>query len=472
MNAAHPEASAVAARLSKRKVLVGLHCHRRAWLACNEPARATEPDARRQREAGSPLDLEARRLFPGGRPISHPYWAHTAAMAATRAQMADPNVPALFEAAFEHDGVRIRVDVLERLGPERWGLRAVKATPRVKEIDIDDLALQACVLAGCGLDVASIELIHVDPRYARAPEGVDWERLFVRADCTRAVTPRLFAMAAAVGRLQQVIDRRMEPAIEPGHHCKEPWDCEFWAWCTRGKPSDWIFMLPNLGANRFEALSAAGVERIVDIPDDVKLTDVQARVRRCARSGSACVAERLSHDLEGFGPPAWYLDFESSTPVVPRYPGTHPFQTIPVQWSLQRLDAEGGIEAVEFRADGCSDPRRPLAEALVEALGGDDLPVVVYSHFERTRLAELSSQHADLEAELDRITGRLADLLPVVRRNVYLPAFGGSFSLEAVARALAPGLRWEGGGITRRTRALLEVHQALRALSPSPDPSD
>jgi hypothetical protein len=32
-------------------------------------------------------------------------------------------MPAVFEAAFGHEGVRVRVDVMERLSAGEWGLR-------------------------------------------------------------------------------------------------------------------------------------------------------------------------------------------------------------------------------------------------------------------------------------------------------------------------------------------------------------
>ena len=43
------------------------------------------------------------------------------AVARTAALMADARVPAIFEAAFEYDGIRIRVDVMERLALRRLG---------------------------------------------------------------------------------------------------------------------------------------------------------------------------------------------------------------------------------------------------------------------------------------------------------------------------------------------------------------
>jgi hypothetical protein len=88
--------------------------------------------------------------------------------------MADASVPAVFEAAFEYDGIRIRVDVLERLGSGAWGLREVKSSGGLKHHFIDDIALQAYVLRGAGVTISSIELLHVNTGYMRGAGGIVW----------------------------------------------------------------------------------------------------------------------------------------------------------------------------------------------------------------------------------------------------------------------------------------------------------
>jgi Domain of unknown function(DUF2779) len=67
-------------------------------------------------------------------------------------------------------------------------------------------------------------------------------------------------------------------------------------------------------------------------------------------------------------PYGFYLDFEAFLPAVPLYPGTRPYQTIPFQWSLHRVDSEGTVSHREFLAEGDLDPRRQFAETLIAAL--------------------------------------------------------------------------------------------------------
>src|SRR5262249_43727106 len=116
-------------------------------------------------------------------------------------------------------------------------------------------------------------------------------------------------------------------------------------------------------------------------------------------------------------------------PAVPLYVGTKPYQALPFQWSLHRVDSDGASNHQEFLADAASDPRRPFAETLVLALKGSKLPIIVYSAYEKARPKELSTTFFDLARPIEAILRRLKDLLPVARNGLYHPEFGFSSSI-------------------------------------------
>jgi len=429
--------------LSKSKVLAGQQCSRRLWFTCFTPELAGPPDARLNAilEAGTEVGRKAHGLFPGGVLVEEQ--DSRQALTRTRALVADPTVPAIFEAAFEHDRVRIRVDVLERLADGAWGLREVKSSGGVKDVHIYDVAVQQYVLEGVGLKVSSLELIHVDTQYVRGAGPIDWRLFFKRADVAAAVRERRVQVPAIVADLHQTLALTEAPVVEPSPHCWTPYGCEFWEHCTRDKPEDWILHLPHVRTARMEALRAAGVERITEIPDDFDLGAIPARIRDVLQSGREFVSPQLGSALEGFGPPAFYLDFETMNPAIPLYPGTRPYERLPFQWSLHRVDRDGGVIHREFLADGRSDPRRMVAEGLVAALGGNTDPIVVYSSFESSVLNDLAAALPDLAPEIQAVRRRLRDLLRVVQAHVYRSAFRCSFSLKSVAPALVPGFGYD-----------------------------
>lgn len=433
--------------LTQSDYLEGLKCRRRMWLERYIPSRADRTDLSPQvhREEQWALRRLSERLFPGGVRASGVPGDPVSAAAETRRLLADPRIPAIFGAVFDRDGVEIRVDVLERLPAGRFGLHRVSLAGSGEALDVEVLALQRFVLEHCGLHATHNELLQLDRAYVRGPDGVDPTRLFARVDCRRKVEARLREIRQSLRQLHELLDGHTEPGIEPGLHCRQFHGCEYWHWCTRSKPGDWILRLPGLDERQCDDLRTRGVQRIAEIPENVRLSALQARARTAARSGHIEVLPRLESGLHGYGPPAWYLEVKTISPAIPVYPRTRPFQVIPYQWSLAQVDAEKKIHHRHFASSNGRDRRREFAETLIETLGGDRLPVVVYAHFERRRLVDLRGEFPDLEVPLGSIIGRLADLLPVLRKCVYHPGFGGSFSIRRVAPVLVPGFEWNCG---------------------------
>jgi hypothetical protein len=488
--------------LTKSRYLAGLQCPRRLWLVVHEPLPYEAPDPGSPMDVGQVIGRKAHLLFPGGVLIDEEPWQHAEAAARTAALMSDARVPAIFEAAFECDDIRIRVDVMERLADGTWGLREVKSSTGLKDHYLDDIALQVYVARGAGVAVSSIELVHVNTAYVRGPDGICWTDFFARTDVGDAVSVKLTALHDRLPAMRDCLAMLAMPDVEPGKQCDSPYTCEFKDRCTADKPDDWINYLPRLSAARAIELKALGIEAISAIPADFPLTYQQGVIRDATASGQPFVAPDLARLLHGFGPPTCYLDFEAMMPPIPLYEGTRPYQTIPFQWSLHVATEDGALHHREFLADGAGDPRRQFALTLIDALDAFDGPIVVYSPYEKTRLGELAAQFPDLRSAIGSISARLVDLLPIVRGGVYFPEFWFSNSIKSVAPALSPGFGYDdlegiadglgaaaaflqlaSGCISapeeidrlrsallaychRDTMAMVEVHRALMRLAP------
>jgi hypothetical protein len=425
--------------LNEAGYLSGLQCERRLWLGAREPERA---------EAGSPSVEEilsraaaarrhARELFPGGTVVRE--MGHAEAVETTGSLLRDRGVPAIFAAAFEHGSVRVRVDVVERLEGGSFRLYGVSESARAGEDDLDAIALALFAARGSGLLVARAEIIHVDESYVRGPGPIDWSAYFARREVTREAEFLLEDITDQVARFTHVIELPTPPEVEPSPHCRRPWPCEFRAHCLRGRPEDWIDLLPSLRSSRFHALREAGFERISEIPGDFPLAAVQERARDAHRDGELAFSADLKRALADLGPPSDYLDFEAIAPAIPTYAGTRPYQVVPFGWSLHQLGDEGDLVHSEFLARGDTDPRREFSESLIAALGTSKRPVIVYSPFEGQVLRDLAEAMPDLAELLKRIRRHLRDLYEVVRNGVYHVEFAGSFSLKRVAGVLSPG---------------------------------
>src|SRR5262249_11053592 len=130
-------------------------------------------------------------------------------------------------------------------------------------------------------------------------------------------------------------------------------------------------------------------------------------------------------------------------PAIPLYPGTRPYDQMPFQWSMHRVDAKGRTTHREFLADCRTDPRPAFAQALLAAVQHRRWPIVVWSGFESAILAGLAAALPEHTAELARVRARLVDLLPITRKHVCHPGFAESYSIKQVAPVLAPAIAYD-----------------------------
>jgi hypothetical protein len=82
-------------------------------------------------QQGHDVGMLARRLFTGGVGVCE--HSFDQAIRATRELVANPKVPAIFEAVFEHQNVLVKVDVLHRRQDGRWRLIEVKSTTDLRD---------------------------------------------------------------------------------------------------------------------------------------------------------------------------------------------------------------------------------------------------------------------------------------------------------------------------------------------------
>lgn len=421
--------------LTKSRYLAALQCDRRLWLEVHDSKGGT-PLGEAQRHIfrmGAEVGKAAHELFPGGVLVEASPADHAEAVAETDRLMADEAVPAIFEAAFEYEGVRIRVDILERLGARRgsgktgsrWGLREVKSSSKLKRAQhLPDLAIQKWVLEGGGIEVDSAQLVHVNKHFVRGAGAIHWRDFFQRVELLDelkdAEVEDADGIRARVGAMFETLAVTAAPEMEPGSFCKRPHPCRFWEQCTAKKPAAW-----------FVRQTRAKPEK-------------KARMIEVTESGQTWFSNGLSDALASASPPIWALDFEAIGAAIPFFEGTGPYRPITFQWSLHRLAADDGEpEHFDYLASGREDPREAVARSLVEVLTRDDAPILAYSNYEKLRLSDLAAHVPDLAEELNGIIDRLVDLLPIAQAHIYHRDLLGSFSLKNVGPALVPAVGYQ-----------------------------
>jgi len=449
--------------ISKSKYMSGVQCLKRLYWQVHEPELGVFPDAAAVAimEQGGAVGRLARQLFAGGVEVSSR--DPEQAIRTTRELIANPEVPAIFEAAFEDSGVFVRVRILHRRRDNRWRLIEVKSSADIKEHHLEDVAIQHRVVSRSGLDLASSCLAHVNCNYVYTGGDIDVWRFFRIKNLTRRVERLLPKLTFQLRSELRVLAMPKPPEIPTGPHCTNPITCEFFDRCNPPLPNDHIGYLPRLHASAAEELEKMGVESISDIPDDFPLTEKQRIACTSVQTGQAWFSAELGKELENLKYPLYFVDFESVNPAIPRFAGMRPYDQIPFQWSVHVL-REPGAEPkhYEFLAIDSGDPRREYIASLCTALGKSGSIVVFNQQFESQRLSELAAWLPEFAGRIKKIQQRLWDLLPTVRNHVYHPAFAGSFSLKAVLPALAPEMTYEGMAVADGQSAGLAWESLVR----------
>lgn len=451
--------------LSKSRFLAGYQCPLRLWHQCYNPYLASEVSPAQQAmfDAGHEVGLLATHLFPGGRLIEEDYLHHSEAVESTKGAIRDPSLPALFEAAFLFDDVRVRADILERRDDGRWNLIEVKSSTSVKEAYLMDVAIQYYVLQGAGLEIASAGITHLNNRYVYDGKELELEVLFSFSDLTEEVISAQEEVSRRLSDLKEILRATNPPETNPSRFCTSPHSCEFWEHCTRNVPEFWVLKLSGITKEVLDALAALDIQDIRNIPSYFALDQLQNRIRSCVISGEEYLSPELGRELRDVAYPIHFLDFETVAPAIPRYPGTRPYHPIPFQWSDHILHRDGTLEHREYLSDEDRDPREEFARSLVKTLGGGG-SIFTYTLYEKRVVTELAEHLPHSSDRLRATVGRFKDLHSLVKRYFYHPRFYGSFSLKSVLPALVPEMNYEDLSIQEGNQASLEY---LRMIDPS-----
>ncbi|SCW76240.1 protein of unknown function [Sphingobium faniae] len=419
------------AGLSKSKITMFEQCPRRLWLSVHQPEAAVLDDGAEARFAvGHEVGALACALLPDGIMVeAEPDLS--AALATTGTLFEGGHEQPIFEATLEHDGVLVRIDILEPDGSGGWRMAEVKSSTKAKPYHVGDLATQLWVAAKAGLTISSAAIRHLDTGFTLERES-DFAGLFSDTELMAEAAPIIARRAETVADARATLSGP-DPATAPGPHCDAPFPCEFAMHCHNSLPAgpEWpVTILPNGGGKRWLEM---GIENLADVDPSELKSEVHRRVHRATMTGEPW------HDVAGAraAMAAWtfprtWLDFETIAFAVPRWIGTRPYQQVPFQFSAHVEHEGGDIDHHEFLSIDGLDPRRACAEELVAKLPAAGAIIAYNAPFERQCIRGLAAQFPDLADALEALADRIVDLLPVTRACWYHRDQRGSWSIKAV----------------------------------------
>lgn len=424
--------------LSKSKLLSGAQCTKRLYLEIHRSELSEVSAATEQRFAlGHRVGEIARARWPNGILIQHDTEL-SQALRETQKVLADKAVPVLFESTFEANGVLVRNDILERT---QKGMRLieVKASTSVKDYHYLDVAVQAWVLRQAGIELARIEIAHINSEFVYPGNG-DYDGLFTFVDVRREVEERLGGISELVDRLRATLAGD-EPDIGIGPHCHDPFDCPFLHYCTPPQPDFPVSLLPR-GGKVVQALLANGYRDLRDVPPDRLSNPLHERVRRVTHSGKPELLPGAKTILEKLPYPRYYMDFETVQFAVPIWKGTRPYERLPFQWSCEIETADNYLRHTEFLDIEGNAPLEEFCRTLLDCIGPEGAIFAYNASFEKSVLSSLAQRFPKYAEKLTGMIERIIDLLPITREYYYHPDMQGSWSLKLVLPTIAPHLSY------------------------------
>lgn len=259
-----------------------------------------------------------------------------------------------------------------------------------------------------------------------------------------------------------------DPMSMVGSHCKNP-ICPFKDFCWKGLGEDSIHNIPRISPKKREEFIKNNWHKIQDIPEAAlatELTDIQRgavkniKVNKVIKNPMKCLMfiNRIIY-------PIYYLDFEAFQPAVPIFDNSKPFDMIPTQYSLHIEDKVGKdlvLTHKEFIQETLEDPRRTLAERLVNDLSDKGSIMVYNKTFESGVIEYLAQLYPDLAEPLRRLLSRIVDLMvPFKEQQYFHPEMGFSYSLKVVQPALVPHLSYKTLIVQDGAQAMLTIWEVF-----------
>lgn len=436
--------------LSKSKIIAHRQCPKRLWLELHRPELRDDSASETVFRIGNEVGEAAIRIYDPegtGTCIDREASGYAEALRQSAELLSRRRGP-VFEAGLEEEGIVAFADVMlpavTQFDEAGWRMLEVKSATSVKDYHREDLAIQVHLADRLGLPLASAAIAHIDNTFVYQGDG-DYGGLFREVELLEEEDFPRFEVEGWIAEARETAGLDEEPQIPTGPQCSTPFACPFAAYCNRDLATAEypLGSLPHLSPARRTAIEALGITDLREVPD-LLLTDTQNHVREVTVSGETWFdAAGAAAALSGHGFPAWFLDFETVMLAVPRWKNTRPYQQIPFQYSLHRVEADGTMHHEAFLDLSGADPTRSLAVALIEAVGSEG-PVFVYNAgFEGRVLRELGQRFPDLARALAAIADRLVDLLPIAKAHFYDPSQHGSWSLKAVLPAACPDLSYD-----------------------------
>lgn len=427
--------------LSKSKYCKAKQCNKILWLDKNKPEEMTEIGNESVLENGTKVGELARSYFGEYTNIEFNKDLSKMMFDTEKELKNTPNI--ITEASFNFDNNFCSVDILKN-DIDGVEIYEVKSSTGVHDIYLDDVSYQYYVLNNLGFNIKKVHIMYINSEYVRNGK-LELDKLFNIQDVTQIAISKQSEIKEKIKEINDYMQKydsaENEPEKKISMHCSNPYDCVYWNYCTKELPPNNIFdirlmhkdkkfKLYNEGKIGFEDVLYEDINEKYSEQIDFELNEKETKIEK----------DKIRDFLDTLSYPLYFLDFETFQQVIPEYDGVSPYMQIPFQYSLHYVENERGeVKHKEFLAESGIDPRRKLAERLIEDIPRNVCVTAYNMSFEKSVIKKLAQIYPDLSEHLLNIRENIKDLMiPFKERYYYCKAMQGSYSIKYVLPALFP----------------------------------
>ncbi len=423
--------------LSKSQYIRGLQCHKSLWLYKNKPELRDALDHAQESlfNIGHNVGELAKKLFPNGTEVEFDASSFKGMISKTKELIA-VDTEVIYEATFSENGIFAMADILVKNG-DGWDIYEVKASIQVKDVHINDTAIQWYALSKV-LNLKHAYVMHINNQYVREGE-LNIEELFTIEDVTDIVLEKQDEIEPQLLEMKDMLKEGV-PDIDIGVHCSNPYGCDFHGYCWGHIPSNNSVFDISYAMGKQWKLYYQGILSIDDVPDDFHFGSNAALQIEHHKSQEIKIDKaKIKEFLDTIEYPINFFDFETFQNAIPRFDNQRPYAQMPFQYSLHILHEDGTLEHKEFLGDENSDPRLPLAKQMLHDITPTGSIVAYSQGFEKGKIRNLAELFEDLQEDLLALNERFVDIAhPFQYKHYYHPKFNGRYSIKIVLPTLFP----------------------------------
>ena len=423
--------------LSKSRYCEAIQCNKMLWLDINYPNLKMNVDNSSTLDTGTEVGILAKDLF--GQHVDIEFDKNLQSMVdKTKKVLEKEKKVIVTEASFLYKNNFCSVDILIK-NNDKYEIYEVKSSTEVKDIYIDDISYQTYVLKHLGFNVVKSSLIYLNHFYKRHGE-LDLKKLFVIEDVTNKVLEKQDEVEDKIKEINSYM-KKTEVNDDIGLQCVKPYDCPFFEYCTRNLEKPNLFTIKGMRYNKKISFYKNGIYTYKDLlKEDIDEKSREQIEFELYDKKDKINKYKIREFLKTLSYPLYFLDFETFQQSIPMYDNIRPNEKIPFQYSLHYIETEfGKLKHKEFLAETGVDPRRSLAERLVEDIPLNVCTLAYNMGFEKSVIKNLATLYPDLEHHLMNIHDNIKDLMiPFLNRDYYSKEMYGSYSIKYVSPALFP----------------------------------